>query len=127
MPAVYTPRMSCLAFALGLSLLAVQQKTTTSPIQGSLQGVTAPVAIKTVNPKYPHSFFHRPPAGDATIQLKIDMQGLPQDVVLIKSTGSDELDASALEAVRQYRFKPAMKDGDPIAVVLKVEVHFRRY
>jgi len=37
------------------------------------------------------------------------------------------LDEKALEAVRRYRFKPAMKDGRPVAVIMTVEVDFRLY
>jgi protein TonB len=34
------------------------------------------------------------------------------------------LDMNAVEAVRQYRFKPAMQNGKPVAVYLNVQVHF---
>ena len=34
------------------------------------------------------------------------------------------LDEKALEAVRQYKFKPAMQDGHPVAQVLWVDVNF---
>jgi protein TonB len=35
------------------------------------------------------------------------------------------LDEKAVEAVRQYRFKPAMKDGRPVPVEIYVEVNFQ--
>jgi outer membrane biosynthesis protein TonB len=34
------------------------------------------------------------------------------------------LDDKAIEAVRQYRFKPAMYEGRPVAVQLVIEVDF---
>jgi TonB family protein len=35
------------------------------------------------------------------------------------------LDEKAMEAVRAYKFKPAMKDGTtPVAEAITVEVHF---
>jgi protein TonB len=37
------------------------------------------------------------------------------------------LDEKALEAVRRYRFKPAMKDGRPVPVRITVEVDFRMF
>jgi TonB family protein len=37
------------------------------------------------------------------------------------------LDEKALEAVQRYRFKPAMKDGKPVASTISVEVNFRLY
>jgi TonB family protein len=37
------------------------------------------------------------------------------------------LDEKALEAVRKYKFKPAMKGGTPVPVSITVEVNFRLY
>jgi len=37
------------------------------------------------------------------------------------------LDEKAIEAVRRYRFNPALKDGVPVPVEIKVEVNFRLY
>jgi len=37
------------------------------------------------------------------------------------------LDEKALEAVRSWRFEPAMKDGRPVAVQVNIEVYFRLY
>jgi TonB family protein len=46
---------------------------------------------------------------------------------MIRAIGSG-LDAKAMEAVRKYRFKPAMKDGRiPVPVQVNVQVNFRLY
>jgi TonB family protein len=37
------------------------------------------------------------------------------------------LDEKALEAVRQWKFAPATKDGHPVAVRVAIEVAFRLY
>jgi protein TonB len=37
------------------------------------------------------------------------------------------LSEKAIEAVSRYRFKPAMKDGKPVPVMVNVEVNFRFY
>jgi len=37
------------------------------------------------------------------------------------------LDEKAIEAVKQWKFEPAMKDGKPVAVQINVEVSFRLY
>jgi TonB family protein len=37
------------------------------------------------------------------------------------------LDEKALEAVKNWRFDPAMKDGKPVSVAISVEVTFRLY
>jgi TonB family protein len=52
--------------------------------------------------------------------------GLPVDVRIEKSVGHG-LDENALQSVSKYRFKPAMKDGKPVAARVAVEVNFRLY
>jgi len=37
------------------------------------------------------------------------------------------LDAKAIEAVKRYKFKPAMKNGTPVPVMISVQVNFRLY
>ena len=37
------------------------------------------------------------------------------------------LDEKALEAVRTWRFEPGRKDGQPVAVLVNVQVNFRLY
>ena len=37
------------------------------------------------------------------------------------------LDQRALEAIKQWRFQPAVKDGEPVAVSARVEVNFRLF
>ena len=37
------------------------------------------------------------------------------------------LDDEAAEAVRQYRFKPATKDGKPIAMCVTIEVNYQAH
>jgi protein TonB len=45
-------------------------------------------------------------------------------VRLVRGVGMG-LDQKAIEAVKQYRFKPAHENGKPVAVQLNVEVDFR--
>jgi TonB family protein len=58
--------------------------------------------------------------------LIVGTDGLPRDVKGIRRLGLG-LDEKAVEAVRQWKFKPAMKDGRPVAVQISVEVFFRLY
>jgi outer membrane biosynthesis protein TonB len=37
------------------------------------------------------------------------------------------LDQNAVDAVMRYRFKPAMRDGEPVPVIITVEVNFQFY
>jgi protein TonB len=61
--------------------------------------------------------------GVVTVSIIVDAQGRPQNVHVLRGVGMG-LDEKAVEAVRQYRFKPATENGKPVAVYLNVEVNF---
>jgi len=56
----------------------------------------------------------------------IGPDGKPRDVRVQRSLGMG-LDEKAIEAVRSWKFEPAKKDGQPVAVQVNVEVNFRLY
>ena len=63
--------------------------------------------------------------GICLIGLIVNAQGDPVDVHVVRPLGMG-LDEKAIEAVRQYKFKPAMKDGKtPVPVMVTIEVDFR--
>jgi len=60
----------------------------------------------------------------STVAFVVDAQGVPQEVCVLRPAGYG-LDEKAGEAVRQYRFDPAKKDGVPVAVRVSIEVPFK--
>jgi TonB family protein len=64
------------------------------------------------------------PSGIVLVDLIVDANGMPQNVHLVRSLGGHP-NQIALNAVRKYRFKPAMKAGVPVAVWITVELNFR--
>ena len=60
----------------------------------------------------------------SVVSMVVGVDGVPRDVCLVKAAGYD-LDAKAAEAAWQYRFKPAMYDGRPVAARVTMEVNFR--
>jgi TonB family protein len=65
--------------------------------------------------------------GVCLVGLIVDAQGNPQNVHIVRALGMG-LDEKAMEAVRKYKFKPAMRDGrTPVAVPVNIEVNFRLY
>ena len=62
--------------------------------------------------------------GIVLVNLIVDQNGMPQNVHVLRGVGMG-LDEKAVEAVKQYRFKPAREDGKPVAVELNVEVNFQ--
>jgi len=89
-------------------------------------GVSAPKPLYTPDPEYSEEARKSKFQGIVVLWLVIGPDGLPQDIKVARPLGMG-LDQKAIEAVRTWRFKPAEKDGHPVAVQMNVEVSFRLY
>jgi protein TonB len=87
-------------------------------------GVSSPELIFKVDPEFSEEARKAKFMGIVTVNLIVDQNGNPQSVRLVRGVGMG-LDQKAIEAVKQYRFKPAHENGKPVAVQLNVEVDFR--
>jgi len=63
-------------------------------------------------------------AGTVVLYVKITPDGRANFVKVTRSLGMG-LDESAVEPVKQWRFRPGRKDGKPITVAITIEVRFR--
>jgi TonB family protein len=89
-------------------------------------GVSAPVLVHQVDPEFSDEARRAKYQGICTISIIVDANGIPQNPHVVTPLGMG-LDEKALEAVRQFRFKPALKDGKPVPVMITVVVNFRLY
>ena len=87
-------------------------------------GVSSPVVIYQVDPEFSEEARKAKFMGVVLVNLIVDPQGRPQNVHVLRGVGMG-LDGKAVEAVKQYRFKPAMEAGKPVPVELNVEVDFQ--
>jgi TonB family protein len=78
--------------------------------------------IKQVNPHYSTNRGVRA-VGSVIIALVVSSKGLPRDPRVVKGIEKD-LDQSAVEAVKEWRFAPAQKDGKAVAVRVSVQIEF---
>jgi protein TonB len=86
-------------------------------------GVSKPIPIYQVEPEFSEEARKAKFMGLPLVGLIVDKNGLPQNVHIIRGVGMG-LDDKAIEAVKQWRFKPAREDGKPVAVYLNIEVNF---
>jgi TonB family protein len=86
-------------------------------------GVSAPTVIHSVQPEFTEDARQANYEGTVSIQLIVDPQGNPQAIRIVRHLGMG-LDQKAIEAVRQYRFRPAIYQGHPVAVQMVIEVDF---
>jgi TonB family protein len=89
-------------------------------------GVSAPRAIYKPEPEYSTEARQAKYQGTVVVSLIVGSDGKAHDVRVARALGMG-LDEKAIEAVQQWRFEPAMKDGRPVAVTVNVQVSFRLF
>ena len=89
-------------------------------------GVSPPKPLYQADPEYSARGRQGRCQGTVTIAMIVDTQGLPRRLEIMNPRGCG-LDAKAVEAVRSWKFEPARKDGEPVAVEIAVEVDFHLY
>ncbi|HZQ24255.1 MAG TPA: energy transducer TonB [Terriglobales bacterium] len=89
-------------------------------------GVSAPRPVFTPDPEYSEEARKAKYQGTCVLWLIVGPDGHPRDIRVARTLGLG-LDEKAIEAVKQWKFEPAMKDGKPVAVQINVEVSFRLY
>ena len=89
-------------------------------------GVSAPKVIYRPDPEYSEEARKAKFQGTCVLWLVVGPDGKPRDIRVARTLGLG-LDEKALEAVKNWRFEPALKDNKPVAVQINVEVTFRLY
>lgn len=87
-------------------------------------GVSAPEVIHSVQPQFTAEARSQNFQGIVAVQLIVDSQGFPQDVRVVRHLGMG-LDEEAIQAVKQYRFRPAKYEGHSVSVQMVIDVDFR--
>jgi len=91
-------------------------------------GVSAPVIIHSVDPEFSDEARRAKYQGVCIVDLIVDAQGNPQNPHVTRALGMG-LDEKAIEAIKQFKFKPAYdsKNRKTVAVAVSIEVNFRLY
>jgi protein TonB len=89
-------------------------------------GVSAPQLVFAPDPEFSDEARRAKYQGVCVVSLIVDAQGNPQRVQVVRHLGMG-LDEKAVEAVKQYKFKPATLQGKPVPVEVNIEVNFRIY
>lgn len=76
-------------------------------------------------PEYPAVALRHGEGGTVVLQVQVDARGQPIDVDVARRSGSRELDRAALQAVRDWRFKPATRNGKPVTSVIELPIDFK--
>jgi TonB family protein len=87
---------------------------------------TPPVALHVAAAEYSQQARKAKLQGTVLLSLTVTEEGMPTDIKVVKSLGMG-LDESAVRCASEYRFRPATKDGAPVAAHITLEVNFRLY
>jgi protein TonB len=87
------------------------------------QGVSQGLLIKRVQPKYPQSALAVHAQGSVQIEATIDKDGKVTNPKVL--SGDAVLARSALDAVRQWRYKPYYLDGEPVEIQTQITINFK--
>lgn len=100
------------------------ERRTTMARATSRSSAPEPIAGNPL-PEYPAVALRHGEGGQVVLQVRIDENGLPIEVDVARRSGSRELDRAAIQAVREWRFKPAIQNGKPVSSVVELPVDFK--
>ncbi|HTV82272.1 MAG TPA: M56 family metallopeptidase [Acidobacteriaceae bacterium] len=116
------------AFAMGVSAPLADHTAGANKVYRVGPGITGPILTYAPDPEFPKSAMKEPKGFGVicVVGAVVTRDGQPENVHVIRSAGKG-FDANAMKAVRQYRFRPALRHGKPVAVAIHIEVNFRKY
>jgi TonB family protein len=109
------------AFVFGGAPVSAQDKDIVYTAGRS--GVTHPVVIKEVKPRYPKALLEAKKGAVVVVHCIVATDGLPTEL-RVKKPGDPDFDREAVKALSEWRFKPGLKDGKPVPVRVEVELTF---
>ena len=83
-----------------------------------------PVPLVRPAPRYPAEALRNQESGTVLVRVDVGADGVPTAVDVVRSSRSRSLDRAATEAVRQWRFRPAQRDGQPVPGSIQIPVSF---
>jgi TonB family protein len=92
--------------------------------QAQSPGNSPPRLILKVEPEYPMEARAAQRQGTVTLSVTIGADGIPQKLSVLQSVDST-LDQQAVNAVRQWKFKPGYQAGQPVDYVATIQITFR--
>lgn len=92
-----------------------------------LERAPRPLAGNPV-PAYPRSALRNGHEGDVILNLVVGADGRVMDAQVVERAGTHDpaFDRAAIEAANQWRFEPALRDGEAAPATVRLPIEFRR-
>jgi TonB family protein len=104
----------------------LSEQATAAPVRPPVPpgvGVSPPAILSRVDPEYTEEARAARYQGTVILEVIARKDGSADVVRVVRALGLG-LDEQAIKAVKQWRFRPGMRDGQPVDVILNVEVSF---
>lgn len=83
-----------------------------------------PVPIGKPSAPYPVEALRNGESGTVLLRVTVGTDGVPDGIALANSSRSRVLDRAAMSAVRNWRFRPAMRNGQPVPATVQIPVSY---
>lgn len=103
---------------------AVAAPPTPAPPSSVQSGNLATQMVSGKPPRYPIESRRKREQGTVVLALTVGLDGAVENLTIAQSSGFPRLDAAARDAVRNWRWKPTTRDGQPVRVKGVVEIPF---
>jgi periplasmic protein TonB len=116
---------SLAADAIASPAEAAQEPTLPASEPSAADGDRGPQVIDRSQPAYPADALRVRAEGVVRLRVSLDPQGQVVGVSVAETSGTEALDFAALDAARNWHYKPAMRGGQAVAGILEVPVDFK--
>jgi protein TonB len=93
-------------------------------IPAAIADNAVPQPLSSPAPRYPREAQRRGETGTVLLRVHVGPDGKPYSVDLVQGSGSRSLDRAASDAVRRWRFRPAVREGQAVAGTIQVPITF---
>ena len=88
-------------------------------------GLDRPIQVdKMPPPSYPKSAIEQRQVGVVNLRVDVDANGHPTDFQVLSATNPGVFDAVSIAAARSWTYRPAMKNGKPVAGAVKIPITY---
>lgn len=88
------------------------------------QANSGPVPIGKPSAPYPIDALRNGESGTVLLRVTVGPDGVPYGLAVARTSHSRSLDRAAMNAVRNWRFRPAMRDGQPVEATVQIPVSY---
>ena len=115
-----------LAGGMMMSLAVAAQRTPTRVYNESTPGIVLPTVVSREQPPYTRAALDAQIAGDAAVDVTVDVDGSVRDVLLARSVDAVHgLDDAAVATAGRWVFKPGTLNGQPVPVRVRLAMSFK--